>query len=102
MKIPIPYWGVVLQIIFILSITVFNYIRIIVMHQYSVYPVAFFELSIGLLSVLIGIYGLIKKNKPVLSFFNTSIGLLICFFFYVVYLLPEAGTPPPIPWIYTE
>ncbi|WP_242485285.1 hypothetical protein [Peribacillus sp. TH27] len=89
----IPYWGLALQIIFVLSITIFNSFRVIIMEHYSVYPVALFELFIGVISILCGMYGIIKKIKPFLSLFIIIFGLLICFFFTFVYLLPEAGTP---------
>ncbi|MFI8495001.1 hypothetical protein ACIGC1_19165 [Peribacillus butanolivorans] len=98
----IPFWGLALQIIFVLSITIFNSFRVIIMEHYSVYPVALFELFIGVISILSGMYGIIKKIKPFLSLFIIIFGLLICFFFTFVYLLLEAGTPPPIPWLYSE
>lgn len=98
----IPYWGLALQIIFVLSITIFNSIRVIIMEHYSVYPIALFELFTGVISILFGVYGIIKKIKPFLSLFIISFGLLICLFYIFVYLLPEAGTPPPIPWLYSE
>jgi hypothetical protein len=95
----IPFWGLALQIIFVLSITIFNCVRVIIIEHYSVYPVALFEVFIGVTSTLCGMYGIIKKMKPFLSLFIIFFGLLICFFFVFVYLLPEAGTPPPIPWL---
>jgi hypothetical protein len=98
----VPYWGLVLQIFFVLFITLFNSLRVMVMEHYSVYPVALIELFIGVLSTLMGLYGMVKKIKPFLSSCIFSFGLFICFFFFVVYLLPEAGTLPPIPWLYSE
>jgi len=32
----------------------------------------------------------------------TGFGVLICLFFVFIYLLPEAGTPPAIPWLYSK
>lgn len=98
----IPYWGLVFQITFILSITIFNFLRVYIMEHYSVYPVALTELFIGVISTLFGVYGILKKINPLLSLFIICFGLLICFFFIFVYLLPEAATPPPIPWLYSK
>ncbi|MGG4491009.1 hypothetical protein [Metabacillus idriensis] len=95
-------WGLALQSVFILLITIFNPLRIAVMEVCSVYPVALFELFLGAVSLICGIYGLSKRNMPAVSVFVAAFGVLICFYFIFVYLLPEAGTPPPIPWLYNE
>ena len=96
------YIGLMLQVIFILLITILNFARVFIIEIYSVYPVAIFELFLGIASFLCGLYGLIRLIKPKLSIFITLCGLLICFFFVFVYLLPEAGIPPEIPWLYPE
>jgi len=89
-------------VLFMLFISVFNFIRIFVMEQFSVYPVAFFELFLGLASFVCGIYGILKRVNPLISVFVSLFGVLICVFFVFVYLLPEAGIPPVIPWLYSE
>lgn len=94
--------GLRLQIIFILFITIFNVGRVFIIEKYSVYPIALFELSIGIVSFFCGLYSLIKCNKPILSLFVTVFGLFICIFFVYIYLLPEAGIPPAIPWLYPD
>ncbi|MCR6107858.1 hypothetical protein HXA34_16340 [Salipaludibacillus agaradhaerens] len=91
--------GLGLQIIFILLITLFNFLRVFVIDNYSVYPIALFELFIGVVSLFCGLYSLIKFKRPLLSVFVILFGLFICFFFIFIYLLPEAGTPPVIPWL---
>ena len=98
----IPYTGLALQIVFVLFITVFDSWRAFIINHYSVYPPALFELSLGLLSTFLGLYGLIKRDKIKLSLFVTGFGVLICLFFVFIYLLPEAGTPPAIPWLYSK
>lgn len=98
----VPYIGLALQMIFVLSITAFNSWRVSIMDHYSVYPIALFELSLGVLSALLGVYGLIQRDKIKLSVLVTGFGILICLFFVFIYLLPEAGTPPAIPWLYSE
>jgi hypothetical protein len=85
-----------------LSISVFNFIRIFVMEQFNVYPVAFFELFLGFASFSCGIYGILKRVNPIISVYVSLFGVLICLFFVFVYLLPEAGIPPVIPWLYSE
>ncbi len=73
------------------------------MEHFSVYPVAFFELFLGLAtSFVCGIYGIIKRVNPLLSILVSLLGVLICLYFVIVYLLPEAGIPPAIPWFYSE
>ncbi|MCY8234249.1 hypothetical protein [Priestia endophytica] len=96
------YIGLTLQIIFVLFITLFNSFRIHIYNHYSVYPSALFELSLGIISMLLGGYGLIKRENVMLSSFVTLFGILICLYFVFVYLLPEAGIPPEIPWLYPE
>lgn len=98
----IPFWGLLLQTVFILSITIFSFIRSFVFDNYTVYILAFFDLFIGLASALCGLYGLISETRQLLSLIILLFGLLICFFFIVAYLLPEAGMPPAIPWLYPE
>ncbi|AMQ05418.1 MULTISPECIES: hypothetical protein [Sporosarcina] len=98
----IPVLGLILQVFFMLSISVFNFIRIFVMEQFNVYPVAFFELFLGLASFVSGIYGILKRINPLISIFVSLFGVLICVFFVFVYLVPEAGIPPVIPWLYSE
>lgn len=96
------YIGVTLQIIFVLFITLFNSFRIYIFNHYFVYPPALFELSLGIISMLLGGYGLIKRKNVTLSSFVILFGVLICLYFVFVYLLPEAGIPPEIPWLYPE
>ncbi|WP_028391054.1 hypothetical protein [Bacillus cihuensis] len=98
----IPVWGLILQVLFILVISIFNNIRIFVLEHFSVYPVALFELFLGLVSFVCGIYGIIKRVNPLLSILVSLFGVLICLYFVIVYLLPEAGIPPAIPWFYSE
>ncbi|MFJ7976780.1 hypothetical protein JNUCC23_10355 [Peribacillus sp. JNUCC 23] len=99
----IPVRGLILQALFILVISIFNNIRIFVMEHFSVYPVVFFELFLGLAtSFVCGIYGIIKRVNPLLSILVSLLGVLICLYFVIVYLLPEAGIPPAIPWFYSE
>jgi hypothetical protein len=95
----IPVLGLILQVLFMLSISVFNFIRIFVMEQFNVYPVAFFELFLGLASFVCGIYGILKRVNSLISVLVSLFGVLI---FVFVYLLPEAGIPPVIPWLYSE
>jgi hypothetical protein len=71
-------------------------------YNYSVYSVALFELCLGVLSLICGAYGLFKKVNYKLSLGVTIFGSLICLWFIVLYLLPEAGIPPAIPWFYNE
>ncbi|MGQ3381104.1 hypothetical protein ACT6P6_23960 [Priestia endophytica] len=96
------YIGLTIQIIFVLFITLFNSFRIYIFNHYSVYPPALFELSLGIISMLLGGYGLIKRKNVTLSSFVILFGILICLYFVFVYLLPEAGIPPEIPWLYPE
>ncbi len=96
----IPFFGLVLQCVFILSISILNFARVYVMEHFSIYPVAFFELFLGVASFICGLLGLIKKVNIGLSSLVIVMGLLICFFFVFAYLLGEAGTPPPIRWFY--
>ena len=98
----VPYIGLALQMVFVLFITVFNSWRVSIMDHYSVYPIALFELSLGVLSALLGLYGLIQRDKIKISVLVTGFGVLICLFFVFIYLLPEAGTPPAIPWLYSK
>lgn len=100
----IPFWGLVFQLIFILLITLFNFVRVFIIEHYSVYPIALFELFLGIGSIFCGVYGIIKKVKPFLSIFIIIFGLLICLFFVVIYLIPEMGVgePAAIPWLYFE
>ena len=98
----VPYIGLALQMVFVLFITVFNSWRVFIMDHYSVYPIALFELFLGVLSALLGLYGLIQRYKIKLSILVTGFGVLICLFFVFIYLLPEAGIPPAIPWLYSE
>ncbi|MDC0705462.1 MULTISPECIES: hypothetical protein [Priestia] len=98
----IPYAGLALQIVFVLFITVFDSWRASIINHYSVYPPALFELSLGILSTLLGLYGFIKRDKITLSLLVTAFGILICLFFIFIYLLPEAGIPPAIPWLYSK
>jgi len=98
----VPYAGLALQIVFVLFITVFDSWRASIINYYSVYPPALFELSLGILSTLLGLYGLIKRDKITLSLLVTGFGVLICLFFLFIYLLPEAGIPPAIPWLYSK
>ncbi|MDQ0225708.1 phosphoglycerol transferase MdoB-like AlkP superfamily enzyme [Metabacillus niabensis] len=92
--------GLILQIIFFLFISVFNSARVYIIEHFSVYPIAFFELFLGVASLVCGLLGLIKKENIVLSIFVLVLGFLISFYFVFVYLLPEAGTPPVIRWFY--
>ncbi|RAS81326.1 hypothetical protein [Priestia endophytica] len=96
------YIGFILQIIFVLFITLFNSLRIYLFEHYSVYPPALFELLLGILSILLAGYGLIKREKVLLSSFVLLFGIFIGLYFVFVYLLPEAGIPPEIPWLYPE
>jgi hypothetical protein len=96
----ITYLGLFFQIIFFLLITVFNFLRIYIMNHLSVYPVALFELFLGLASFICGIIGLIKKTKISFSIIIMLFGIVICVYFVFVYLLGEAGIPPAIPWLY--
>ncbi|MBM6602436.1 hypothetical protein [Priestia megaterium] len=98
----IPYTGLALQIVFVLFITVFDSWRAFIINHYSVYPPALFELSLGLLSTFLGLYGLIKGHIITFSLLVILFGILICLFFVFVYLLPEAGIPPAIPWLYSK
>ena len=100
----IPIWGLTLQMIFVLFITISNPIRVFIIESYSVYPVALFELSLGVISMLCGIYGIFKKNMTLLSLFIIYFGLLICMFFVFIYLFGEGGMgqPPAIPWLNFE
>lgn len=98
----IPFFGLILQIIFFLSISIFNFVRVYVIEHFSVYPVAFFELFLGILSFICGLLGLIKKANIGLSIMVMLFGMLICFFFVFVYLLGEAGIEPPIRWFYSN
>lgn len=95
-------FGLILQLIYVLSITVFNFVRIQVMEQFSLYPIAFFELFIGAASFICGLIALKKQANRILSFFVMALGILITFLFVFIYLLPEAGMPPPIPLFYSE
>jgi len=72
------------------------------MDHYSVYPIAFFELFLGVVSFICGLLGFIKKTSIGLSILVMVLGVLICFFFVFVYLLGEAGMPPAIRWFYAE
>jgi hypothetical protein len=94
--------GIVFQLLFVLLLTVGNFVRIFIIDHYSVYPIAFFELFLGIGSLSCGVYGLIKTEKPILSLWLICFGLLICVFFIVVYLLPEGDIPPEITWFYSE
>lgn len=94
--------GLIFQLIFVFTITIFNPIRVYVMNQYSVYPVALFELLLGVISLICALVGLIKKEVIGLSLFVFLFSLLICFYFVFVYLLGEAGNPPEIPWLYKK
>ncbi|WP_019392803.1 hypothetical protein [Priestia filamentosa] len=96
------YIGLTLQIIFVLFITLLNSFRIYILNYYSVYPPAIFELSLGIISMLLGVHGLIKRKKVMISSLVILFGILICLYFMFVYLLPEAGIPPEIPWLYSE
>ncbi|PYZ96342.1 hypothetical protein CR205_11470 [Alteribacter lacisalsi] len=94
--------GLVSQIVFILFISVFGFIRLSMYHHFGVYSVALPELFLGVISFLCGVYGLFKKVNYKLSLPVTIFGFLICLWFIVLYLLPEAGIPPAIPWFYSE
>ncbi|MFS0667203.1 hypothetical protein AB1L12_04635 [Peribacillus frigoritolerans] len=94
--------ALVLQVIYILLMTFFNFVRIYVMDHYSVYLVAFFELFLGIASFICGLLGAIKKESIGLSIIIMIFGLFICVFFVFIYLLGEAGIPPAIPWFYSE
>lgn len=94
--------GLGLQILYLLILTVFNFVRVFIIENYSVYPMALFELTIGVVSFFCGLYSFIKVNRGLLSLFVTLFGLFICFFFIFIYLLPEAGIPPAIPWLYPD
>lgn len=97
-----PFLGLILQIIYLLLITIFNFARVQVMELFSVYPIAFIELFIGTASFICGLIGFIKKANMILSFFVMALGIMIIFLFVFMYLLPEAGSPPPIPLFYAE
>ncbi|RDW17676.1 hypothetical protein CWR45_10035 [Oceanobacillus chungangensis] len=71
-----------------LCITIFNFIRIYVIEHLNVYPVAFFELFLGLASFVCGIYGILKRVNLLNSILVSLLGVLICVFFVFVYLLP--------------
>lgn len=70
------------------------------MENFSVYPVALFELLLGVVSLICGIIGIVKKANIGLSIIVIFIGIFICFYFVFIYLLGEAGSPPPIRWFY--
>lgn len=97
----IPYVGIGLQFIYLALLLFFNDIRIMIMEQYSVYPIALFELMLGVVSFLLGVYGVVKKINLSLSVLVSFLGIIICFLFVFMYLLPEAGIPPAIPWFYS-
>ncbi|UCZ53440.1 hypothetical protein LGQ02_01165 [Bacillus shivajii] len=96
------YVGITFQFIFMLLMTFLNFARIYIIEHYSVYPIALFELFLGIASIVCGVYALMKRVKPILSFFVVMFGFFICFMFVFMYLLPEAGIPPAIPWLYPD
>ncbi|MFJ7746800.1 hypothetical protein [Peribacillus sp. NPDC097295] len=53
-------------------------------------------MMIGLGSLFISVYLLAKKLYFAISLFIILFSILIIFFTFVAYFLPEAGYPPPI------
>ncbi|MFK3959861.1 hypothetical protein [Guptibacillus hwajinpoensis] len=91
--------GLFLQLFLLLFVTMLNGLRTSLINHFSIYPVALMELTIGVISLCFGVYGLIQSKNSALSWIIVIIGGLTCFLFIFVYLLPEAGTPPLIPWL---
>ncbi|WLR59224.1 hypothetical protein [Guptibacillus hwajinpoensis] len=98
-RMSIPSVGLFLQLFLVLFVTSLNGLRTSLMNHFSIYPVAFMELTIGLISLCFGLYGLIQSKTSTLSWIVVIIGAMTCFLFVFVYLLPEAGTPPLIRWL---
>ncbi len=92
--------GLLLQIIYILFYLL--QIRTFVLQHFGIYAVAYTELTMSIISLILGITALILKDWSKRTLFVISFGILSCLWFIVIYLLPEAGIPPAIPWFYSN
>jgi hypothetical protein len=92
--------GFLLQMIYILFYLL--QIRTFVLQQFGIYVVVYTELTLSVISLLLGITALILKIWSKRTIFVISFGLLSCLWFIVIYLLPEANIPPAIPWFYSN
>ncbi|MGD6834833.1 hypothetical protein ACQCT5_22030 [Sutcliffiella halmapala] len=92
--------GLSLQLIYILFYLL--QIRTFVLQHFGIYAVAYTELTLSIISLILGMIALFLKVWSKRTIFVISFGLLSCLWFIVIYLLPEAGIPPAIPWFYSN
>ena len=90
--------GLLLQLIYILFYLL--QVRTFVLQQFGIPAVAYIELTLSVISLILGIIALILKIWSKRTIFVILFGLFSCLWFIVIYLLPEAGIPPAIPWFY--
>jgi len=90
--------SLLLQLLYILFYLL--QIRTIVLERFGIYAVAYTELTLSIISLLLGIIALILKVWSKRTIFVISFGILSCLWFIVIYLLPESDIPPVIPWLY--
>lgn len=90
--------SLLLQLLYILFYLL--QIRTIVLERFGIYAVAYTELTLSIISLLLGIIALILKVWSKRTIFVISFGVLMCLWFIVIYLLPESDIPPVIPWLY--
>ena len=90
--------GLLLQLIYILFYLL--QVRTFVLQQFGIHAVAYIELTLSVISLILGIIALILKVWSKRTIFVILFGLFSCLWFIVIYLLPEAGIPPAIPWFY--
>jgi len=92
--------GLSLQVIFVLFHLL--QIRAFVLNRFGLYAVVYIELTLSIISLILGIIAFILNVRVKRTVFVISFGLLSCLWFVVIYLLPEAGIPPALPWLYSD
>ncbi|MGE7780617.1 hypothetical protein ACQKL0_11700 [Peribacillus sp. NPDC097264] len=95
-EIPEPKLRVILALAIILESIFFIGFFTGILSNLHVYIGAATGLLIGFVSLLISAYLLAKKSYGAISLCILFFSVLITFFTFVAYFLPEAGYPPPI------
>ncbi|MBM7095264.1 MULTISPECIES: hypothetical protein [Alteribacter] len=94
--------GLIIQITYIFFTMAVDFLFLIERTALTAYQFGISMMVTAILTTILGTIGAFSGNRPVMSGWVTALGILMGAWFIFAYLLPEAGIPPVIPWLYPD
>ncbi|WP_035187198.1 hypothetical protein [Alteribacter aurantiacus] len=94
--------GLLIQMTYLLFTISVDFLFLIERTALTAYQFGISMMVTAILTTTLGIIGLSSRHRLTMSGWVTAVGLLMGAWFVFAFLLPEAGIPPEIPWLYPD